>query len=391
MRQFNNTEIQRMRYLTAKGFHLTYLQPTETGLTKSIMDATQIVRDYFELHEFHFYDEQLQGTSHKRIVTAFFVAHDGLVSTKASLYRPETKQGDPRIWFYELKSYAQPGDILAVHFSYAEQSLFIFNLTRTSIEELPGNMLPVPEIDPVNQTAQELLGKIRNAASNKLIPSVRHGDTGIGATLEGILGIPINSSKGPDYKGIEIKTHRATGRRQNTRQTLFARVPDWDISPLKSSTEILEHFGYFRDGKYRLNCTISAVDFNTQGLRFRVDESENTLVEYSNTSFGDVAKWRIEKLKKALRQKHSATFWVEAETVTQDDQEYFRFTSVVYTRSPYIEQTIPLLGQGIITMDHLISRRPEQASAHERGPLFKIGPQDMDLLFPPGETWMIQE
>lgn len=391
MRQFNTTEIQRMRYLIANGIHLTYLQPTETGLTKSIMDATQIVRDYFELHEFHFYDEQSQGTSHKRIVTAFFVTSDGLVSTKASLYRPGTKQGDPRIWFYDLKSYAQPDDILAVHFSHAEQSLFIFNLTRTPVEELPGSTLPVPEFDPVTQVAQELFGKIRDAASSKLIPSVRHGDTGIGATLERILGIPINSSKAPDYKGIEIKTHRATKGRRNTRQTLFARVPDWDISPLKSSSDILEHFGYFRDGKYRLNCTISAVDFNTQGLRFRVDEPENTLVEYSNTGIGDVAKWRIEKLKKALQQKHNATFWVEAEAVTQDSQEYFRFTRVVYTRSPYIEQTTPLLEQGIITMDHLISRRPEQTSAHERGPLFKIAPQDMGLLFPPGETWMIQE
>ena len=38
--------------------------------------------------------------------------------------------------------------------------------------------------------------------------------------------------------------------------------------------------------------------------------------------------------------------------------------------------------QGIITMDHLIKRKDMTGKTTEKGPLFKIKPQHLELLFP---------
>ena len=51
------------------------------------------------------------------------------------------------------------------------------------------------------------------------IPALLQADTAIGRTLETLLGIDINSSKKPDYKGIELKSYRD---KKGNRKNLFA-------------------------------------------------------------------------------------------------------------------------------------------------------------------------
>jgi hypothetical protein len=45
-----------------------------------------------------------------------------------------------------------------------------------------------------------------------------------------------------------------------------------------------------------------------------------------------------------------------------------------------------LLGQGIITLNHLIKRTPSGGAA-EKGPFFKINPNALNLLLPPNKTY----
>ena len=90
-----------------------FLVPTKTGLEKSIMDATEEIRDLFSNNNIHNYDKQDKGTNYKVFIETTLIAKDEVIETKTSLYRPETKNGDPRIWIYNLKNYASPGDLLA--------------------------------------------------------------------------------------------------------------------------------------------------------------------------------------------------------------------------------------------------------------------------------------
>ena len=167
----------------------------------------------------------------------------------ASLYRPKTKTGDPRVWFTKLPAYADPDDMMAI--TAHEGRLVVINLTKVDIDHVldvqrSGALWELlSEIDSeATEVAEELLEKLRAIARAGLVPSVMdaRADTAIGRTLETALGIAINSAKEPDYKGIELKSYRrARGSREN-RKTLFAQVPNWNISKFKSSREILDNF-----------------------------------------------------------------------------------------------------------------------------------------------------
>ena len=106
MLKASNTSVEAaMRLFNGAGITTGLLVPTETGYHKSIMDATLSFRDFLRESGTHEYQEQLQGQENKVVVPAKFVFPDRCIETTASLYRPNTKQGDPRIWFGRLTHY----------------------------------------------------------------------------------------------------------------------------------------------------------------------------------------------------------------------------------------------------------------------------------------------
>ena len=78
------------------------------------MDATAPVRDLLREQNIHDYTTQLQGPENKVLIQTFFVNQNNCDETSASLYRPVTKKGDPRIWFHNLKKYCNPCNLLAL-------------------------------------------------------------------------------------------------------------------------------------------------------------------------------------------------------------------------------------------------------------------------------------
>ena len=59
---------------------------------------------------------------------------------------------------------------------------------------------------------------------------------------------------------------------------------------------------------------------------------------------------------------------------------------VEHTKKPISSQFDFLIDQGIITLDHLIKRNAV-GKVIEKGPIFKIKPKGLDLLFPPSEKY----
>ena len=356
------------------------------------MDATGSLRSFLKGQQIHDYKAQGQGPKHKLQIPALLYAQQEAIKSSASLYRPRTKKGDPRIWFSNLKKVASPNDIIAIMFH--DGQFHVFNLTKLDILSLMDSdkdhplAILVSEISSkANEVAEELLSKLRAIARKGPIPSQASADTAVGRTLERILGIDMNASKQPDYKGIELKAFRS---RRNNRKNLFAQVPDWPLSKFKSSAEILDAFGYVRGDDFKLYCTVSAMKKNAQGLSLRLDMDIRQLIENSDKSdIGDFAVWRLDKLHKRLREKHRETFWVEAQSLYLDNVEHFLFTSVEHTKKPIITQFDLLLEQGIITLDHLIKRNTK-GKVVEKGPLFKIKPSGLELLFPPSEKYSLQ-
>jgi MvaI/BcnI restriction endonuclease family len=391
MRQLTDIEIDRIRILTENSVELTLIEPTKTGLEKAIMDATGSVRSYLKLKNVHDFELQKQGQENKVQVNSFLIESDKLVSSLASLYRPPTKKGDPRIWFKRLGNYAKANDILGI-FEF-QNSLYVLNITQLDLENLLSSdfLSPLKEIvNEIKQTsteiADELLNMLNKIAKKGFIPAMLNADTAIGRTLETLLGIDINSSKKPDYKGIELKSYRD---KRGNRKNLFAQVPDWNLSKFKSSAEILDNFGYSRSEDFKLYCTVSSLVRNSQGLILKVDGNASQLLENSNkNNIGDFVVWGLETLHKRLIEKHNETFWIAADSKSIDGKEYFQYKKVEHTKKPIVSQFDILLEQGIITLDHLIKRK-SSGSVVEKGPIFKIKPNSLNLLFPPSQIYSL--
>lgn len=385
MRKLTTLEQGNATFLSGKDIEFSFLLPTATGLGKSIMDAISPLREFLLKKGVHDFSAQQQGQEHKVNIESVIVSGNEVKDCLASLYRPKTKNGDPRIWFSGMKSIVGAGEMLAV--AVHEGKLCAFSLSTSQFQEREGSdecfaslvqdIQPTREIDTV---ACELLGKLDDIARSGFIPAECAGSTAIGRTLETALGLQINSSPLPDYKGIEIKSKRGGS---NTRKTLFAKVPDWNLSKLKSFRELIEAFGYDKNGLRRLNCTVSALQANPQGLQLAIEYGLDLLLE-NGERLGSVNRgilvWSLPSLRQKLLEKHKETFWVSAETRKRDGREEFLFKNVEYTRSPHTYQFPDLLGSGLITIDHLIKEKGR--GAHERGPLFKISKAGYQMLFP---------
>ncbi|MEC9160101.1 MAG: MvaI/BcnI family restriction endonuclease [Bacteroidota bacterium] len=390
MRPLSSYEEENLKVLTENSVSLTLIEPTKTGLKKSIMDATGSVRNYLKSNNFHDYELQLQGPESKVVIDAIIYGENAVFNSRTSLYRPKTKKGDPRIWFTGLTKHSSPNDVLAL--ICFDGKIHIINITQLSVESLLKSAL----LNPLKELIQEING-VENAIANELllmlkkiagnpIPSMVDADTSVGRTLETALGIDINSSKLPDYRGIELKSFRA---KKGNRKNLFAQVPNWKLSKFKSSEEILDAFGYWREEDFKLYCTVSGVTTNSQGLSLKVDSEVNQLIENSDKKeVGDFVVWTLDKLHERLLEKHKETFWVAADSVSIDGKEHFQYKAVEHTKKPIVSQFDILLEQGIITLDHLIKRN-SKGKVVEKGPLFKIKPNSLDLLFPPSSKYSL--
>jgi hypothetical protein len=391
MRILNSNELNKVKTLTGYSVELTFLEPTQTGLEKSILDATAQVRTYLKERNIHDYQLQKQGVDCKVVIPAFLVQATELLLSKASLYRPETKKGDPRIWFSGLKEYTKANDIIGI--TYFDNKFYVINVSSLDINELVISPKSNPLYELIteiraksNEVANELLYLLKRIARNGPVPAVINADTGIGRTVEHLLGIPINSSKKPDFKGIELKSFRDEKR---NRKNLFAQVPNWELSKFKSSAEILNAFGYERGDDFKLYCTVSSVKPNSQGLMLRIDNNLNSVVESSNSNIGDFVLWSLPTLHSRLIEKHNETFWISADSHYNDGREYFVFKKVEHTKKPIVAQFDVLIEQGLITVDHLIKHTPS-GKVVEKGPLFKIVPSAISLLFPPGRLYSLK-
>lgn len=381
MRELNSIELANVAFLTENDVPFGLIEVTATGLNKSILDATREYREFLAQNAIHDYELQGQGQASKVLVPANLVVRDSAIPSSASLYRPETKKGDPRVWFKHLKQLVETGEIFASVWS--DGALWLFNIggEDLALAERRGGVVKSVLGDFVSAktgTVATLLDRLRGVADKGFLRAPVRGSTAVGRLLESELGIEINSRAEPDFRGIELKS----SRNESNRTTLFAKTPDWSASKYGSSRALLERYGYDRDGHRKLSCTISGIVVNSQGLQLDVDEGRDRLsVEFRGAPPERAVQWDLETLRFSLAKKHNETFWVKAETDMRDGWEYLRFTHVKHTRKPIIAQLSPLLRDGKVTVDFLIREHGD------KGYLFKLHPRNLALLFPPAETY----
>jgi len=380
------------------GVEAAFFVPTENGLRKSIIDAHAEIRNFLKYRNVHNFDVQGQGRLDAGVSLDVTLLNSNSAKVqKISLYRPETKHGDPRFWT-NLRGFAVPNNLLAF-LTDAQSNLFLLNCsdsaTWAALEDVTSNLyMRLLECASVSRASESLLKLLRDIASRGWIPSTKSGDTAVGHTLETALDIKANSSKLPDYLGaIEIKAGRVgsigkkSGINSRTKKTLLSKVPNWKISPY-SAIEILKKFGS-NDASGRLNLSVTVSNRpNRQGLYLLADDASGLVL--GNAIAGDIHEtlvvWELKALQGDLGRKHKETFWVEAESRSIAGVEEFRFIRAHRTTRPLVGNLGPLLNDGTLTMDFTLSRRPTGA-VRDHGYLFRIEPRHMPLLFPDRQTF----
>ena len=388
--------VEVIREFGEHGISAGYFVPTEVGLRKSIYDATQNIRDYLARNGIHDYSSQPQK-QYVRKKIGIIDATD-VVYTTISLYRPETKNGDPRLNIYGLPKFAKAGNLIAI-LGNNEVGLFAANMSIPEVRDsLKNHASPLSEkvrklaSGESNPNAVRLRQLLEDVAARGFIPTLKTGDTGVGFTLETLLGIASNSSKKPDFHGIEIKSGRVS---TSNRSTLFSQVPDWRKSGVSSYKDLIQQYGYVDRLRNRqaLQVTISSQPYKIRDseceLFLEVTDGETKLEMLERTDLPKkmVLLWEMEKLTGRLVEKHPETFWVEAKVQPRMGIEHFHYTKAVHTSRPFTENLPALLESGIVTFDLTGHVGLSTGKARDHGVLFKIHKRNFSSLFPPPKVY----
>lgn len=381
-----------IRDLASQGVEAGYLVPTANGLQKSIMDAHQSLRIYLKSSGYHDFDSQPQGTESKVVKSCFILGERGWISSRVSLYRPNTKSGDPRIWISGLKDHATASNLLVL--IVLDHDLYVVNASRDLWNSIrtPNSYLSrlIGSVSKEKTQAEtELLEMLKEIWSKGFVPSTTNADNGVGDTLENLLGIKRNASRLPDFQGIELKASRKQSLRSRSRNrsNLFSLAPNWDLSVCKNGKDILDKYGYQTpNGRKALQVTLNHKP-NAQGLFLSLSKSESAIENFAsrNGMNEKVVLWQLEDLQTSLAEKHRATFWVKAESRIRDQREEFHYQDVTITSKPLVQNFGPLVSAGKIELDFTFSEKERDSGkvyVRDHGYLWKLNPKDFNLIFP---------
>lgn len=214
------------------------------------------------------------------------------------------------------------------------------------------------------------------------IKSHRQNDTGVGKTLEDLLGIKENDDQAPDFADYELKAHRLN--KGSTMITLFTKAPD-----IKGANNRLrEEYGYRKDpsSKYKeLHSTLSVgkvTGENQLGLQI----IENRLYV---TSFGkpiEYAYYSLDSLLSSLRAKYvtGKAVFAGAESRGPRKSEEFHYRTAELATGMNPDNFIKLLQEGKIKLDlrlGVYKSGKNEGNLHDHGTGFRIFPRNEEDLF----------
>jgi len=223
----------------------------------------------------------------------------------------------------------------------------------------------------------ELIEKLKKIKETGWIRTHRAGNTGIGKTLEDLLGITENNIPGPNATMIELKSAR---KNASSMLTLFTKSP----SPPRANSILLEKFGYAstkKQGTKRLETTVNAIDLNTikgtPGFKISIEGDRVNLITSSNEI---VAYWDKETLKNSFERKLPKLLYVKAEARGKGSDEEFWFNEAWLLSGFDFNNFVQLLKDGIILVDIRIGQYPD-GRPHDHGTGFRVFPDKLDLCF----------
>ncbi len=226
-------------------------------------------------------------------------------------------------------------------------------------------------------TYTEIVAKLKDVKDLRWIKTHRIGNTGIGKTLEDLLGIHENNIPSPDAKMMELKSARKNAK---SMLTLFTKSP----LPEKANSVLLEKFGYTsKKGNKRkeLHTTVNAISYNTlkgkKGFKIRIKDSRIEIVSANSNVLG---YWDKETLQNSFERKLPRLLYVKADSKGIGKREEFWFNEAWILSGFNFENFLKLLKSGVILIDVRIGQYPD-GRPHDHGTGFRVFPDKLELCF----------
>ena len=235
-----------------------------------------------------------------------------------------------------------------------------------------------------NLTLEEFIERFKAIKNMGWIKTHRAGRTGIGKTLEDLLGIDENNIQGPDFGEYELKSGR---KNSNSMLTLITKSPDTK----SANTRLRLNYGYssqaYDNEEKVLHQTLNALTFTpiaNTGHRLKVTPVENKIYIEDENGLTDVY-WSIDILKRQLAKKLGTKFlYVKADCRGIGDSEEFYFETAYLVEGFSASKIIDLVKSGSIYVDLRIGQYhggKNDGKTHDHGTGLRIKEKDQSLLF----------
>ena len=214
------------------------------------------------------------------------------------------------------------------------------------------------------QLKEKLKDQLSEIHQRGYIVSLRKGDTGVGHTLEHLLGVKENNLSVPDLGNIEVKGRRIG---TNSLATMFTRNA-WKIHP----KELIDRYGY-KNGKGRLALK-STVKSKPNNRGFYVKVEQDAVRAYHED--GPIAaEWQSEVLIARLKKKMPNVLLGYADRRRNSEgKEEFWYKDADLLTGLNVDNFYELIKKGIIAIDFRIHLE-ENGSVRDRGTAFRFYPK----------------
>jgi MvaI/BcnI restriction endonuclease family len=202
------------------------------------------------------------------------------------------------------------------------------------------------------------------------VRSTRSGPTGVGHTLETLLGLDEDNIALPDLGEVEVKARRLNSTSMVTLFTFNRKA--WIMKPL----EAMRKYGTFdRGGRRGLYFTMARTP-TSSGLFLYIEEEA---ISVRHISGEIVAEWNLDQLANQFMKKLPALILVSALSEVRDGVEWFN-----YTRAQLLTGTSPdILREQILAGNVVVDLRlhDQVTRARNHGTGFRAREDKLSSIF----------
>lgn len=207
-------------------------------------------------------------------------------------------------------------------------------------------------------------GELKKINGMGYIKTMRSGDTGIGFTLETLLGLrETNTRNKQDFSYNNVPTELKTQRKStSSMMTLFT------LEPYKGGVndrKLIELFGYLdRSGRDALKVTLTTTGFVPQGLGLDFTDDELCVIDRDSNRYW---VWKRDN----LAPKIDSLVIVFANTRGRGANEHFFYNNAYYLKNLDYQRFFNLFDRGYLVVD-LRMHIKDSGSVRNHGTAFRI-------------------